>query len=202
MTTRGRFILLEGGDRVGKTTQSTILVERLNAMGRPSVVMRFPNRATRIGSMLDRYLTLDTTMEDHALYMLFVANRWEHMDVLRAHLDQGTNVVVDRFSYSGAAYSRLDLDWCMSMESGLPRCDTMLYLDLSPSQACARGGWGAERFETREIQTRVRARFQRLKTPDWHVLDAGVGREVLSESIMSVVIPLLDETPGSLKYMC
>ena len=54
---RGALIVFEGCDRSGKTTQVTRLVERLNKAGRPAVMMRFPDRTTSIGSLINSYLS-------------------------------------------------------------------------------------------------------------------------------------------------
>jgi dTMP kinase len=198
---RGKFVLFEGGDRCGKTTQARRLVEHLNKLGSPSVLMQFPNRATRIGTVLDSYLTRNLRMDDRALYLMFVANRWEQMDFLHTHLNEGTTVVADRFSFSGVAYSKLEFAWCVSMERGLPKPDITLLMDMHPSRAQSRDGWGVERFETQDIQHRVRSRFERMRTPEWHVVDATPPIDVVSGRVQEVVDPILNRDWGALKYM-
>ena len=74
---RGALIVFEGCDRSGKTTQVTTLVERLNKEGKPARMMRFPDRTTGIGSILNSYLTCAKELDDHAVHLLFSANRWE-----------------------------------------------------------------------------------------------------------------------------
>ena len=74
---RGAFILFEGVDRCGKTTQARRLVERLNASGRAAVFMNFPDRTTAVGKQLNAYLTSAEELDDHAVHLLFSANRWE-----------------------------------------------------------------------------------------------------------------------------
>lgn len=107
-TNRGAFILFEGCDRCGKTTQAQRLAETLKSEGRDTLFMRFPgeggcshchvcvwltkfhdqlvelrvplvpDRTTPIGKMLNAYLTNAADMDDHAVHLLFAANRWEH----------------------------------------------------------------------------------------------------------------------------
>lgn len=95
---RGAFIVLEGLDRSGKTTQAKLLEEKLSQGGRRVKLMRFPgkggvctvttpivtiantlspDRSTPIGQMIDSYLKSQTPIEDHAIHLLFSANRWE-----------------------------------------------------------------------------------------------------------------------------
>lgn len=69
---RGAFIVFEGVDRSGKTTQAKLLADRLQAHH-----IRFPDRSTGIGSIIDRYLRKEVELEDHAVHLLYSANRWE-----------------------------------------------------------------------------------------------------------------------------
>jgi hypothetical protein len=77
MAKRGCFILFEGVDRCGKTTQANRLVETLTQRGQPTVFMRFPDRETTIGAQIDAYLRNAADLDDHAVHLLFSANRWE-----------------------------------------------------------------------------------------------------------------------------
>jgi dTMP kinase len=74
---RGAFIVLEGLDRSGKTTQVKLLEQRFVEEGKKVKVMRFPDRTTPIGQMIDNYLKSNVEMEDHVIHLLFSANRWE-----------------------------------------------------------------------------------------------------------------------------
>jgi Thymidylate kinase len=70
-----------------------------------AVAMRFPDRTTLIGQMIDQYLRDKTHyVDDHAIHLLFSANRWEASTTLTNHLYQGTTVVCDRHAYSGVAF--------------------------------------------------------------------------------------------------
>jgi Thymidylate kinase len=82
---RGAFIVLEGTDRSGKSTQCARLVAALNAAGVSAESWRFPDRTTGIGHMLDAYLrgTPDGDTDDGAVHLLFSANRWEKRRVVR-----------------------------------------------------------------------------------------------------------------------
>ncbi|KJZ71271.1 hypothetical protein HIM_09344 [Hirsutella minnesotensis 3608] len=164
---RGAFIVLEGLDRSGKTTQAKLLEQRFVEAGRPVKVMRFPDRSTPIGQMIDGYLKSDVEMEDHAIHLLFSANRWEAAQI-HALLAGGTTIICDRFYHSGMVYSAakrnpsLPLSWARAPERGLPRPDAVLFLDLDEDQARARGGWGGEVYERADMQRRVRRLFWAL----------------------------------------
>ena len=74
---RGLFVLFEGVDRCGKSTQARRLVDRLVRSGQPATLLRFPDRDTTIGGMINAYLTNKAELDDHAVHLLFSANRWE-----------------------------------------------------------------------------------------------------------------------------
>ncbi len=83
-------------------------------------------------------------------------------------LNEGVNIVMDRYAYSGVAYSAakgLDLDWCKAPDHGLPEPDIVLFVDLPPEVAAARAGYGEERYEPLEFQVKVRKMFDQLCNP-------------------------------------
>ncbi|QLQ82656.1 hypothetical protein HG537_0H04190 [Torulaspora globosa] len=160
---RGKLVLFEGLDRTGKTTQSDILVERLQ----PDVTLiKFPERSTEIGALIDRYLK-DKTFElpDQAVHLLFSANRWEMAERIKQLLLQGTHVVLDRYVYSGIAYSaakhtdKMDRSWCLQPDRGLPRPDLTIFLTSDDAENELRAGFGEERYEKSEFQQEVKRQF-------------------------------------------
>ncbi|CAI5971719.1 unnamed protein product [Closterium sp. NIES-65] len=87
-------------------------------------------------------------------------------------MGEGTTLVVDRYSFSGIAFSAakgLDVHWCKSTEVGLPAPDVVIYLDIDPQHAAERGGYGGERYEKVEFQQRVAQHFHALKDDTWVV---------------------------------
>uniref|UniRef100_A0A7N5JM70 Deoxythymidylate kinase n=1 Tax=Ailuropoda melanoleuca TaxID=9646 RepID=A0A7N5JM70_AILME len=83
---RGAFIVLEGVDRAGKSTQSRKLVAALCAAGHRAELLRFPERSTEIGKLLSSYLEKKSEVEDHSVHLLFSANRWEQVLQLQVML--------------------------------------------------------------------------------------------------------------------
>ncbi|KAI1125982.1 thymidylate kinase-domain-containing protein [Nemania abortiva] len=169
---RGAFIVFEGMDRAGKTTQAKLLQLRCIESGREVKFMRFPDRTTPIGQMIDSYLKGQTEVEDHVIHLLFSANRWEAAQKIKTELEEGHTIICDRFYHSGIVYSAakqlpsLSLSWAKAPELGLPRPDMVLFLDLEESVARARGGWGGEVYEKGEMQRRVRELFWGLSMGD------------------------------------
>jgi MoxR-like ATPase len=86
MLSRGLFVLFEGVDRCGKTTQARRLAEALSAGGERAALMRFPDRETAIGKLIDGFLAQRAELDDRAVHLLFSANRWEKRCVSSASL--------------------------------------------------------------------------------------------------------------------
>jgi len=182
MSMRGPFILLEGVDRCGKTTQCKLLTSRFaNA-----VPMNFPDRSTAIGKTINSYLTNSTEMDDHAIHLLFSANRWEAVPFLTKQLREGKPVICDRYGFSGVAFTAakeingMGIEWCKRCDVGQPKPDAVIFLTLSGDDAESRGGFGDERYEKTEFQEKVRAVFKKLQdgenshvVKDGEEIDAG-----------------------------
>ena len=107
-------------------------------------------------------------------------------------LSDGVTLVVDRYSYSGVAFTAgknvpgLDLDWCKAPERGLLLPDAVLYLDMPIEAAKTRGGFGEERYETTELQERVRDNFRKLREDWWDVVDAAGTIDEVHETCVKV----------------
>lgn len=163
---RGKLLVFEGLDRSGKSTQCALLVEHLLSRGDRVEHVRFPNRSTPIGQMLNAYLSGQSEVEDHVVHLLFSANRWEMAPQISRWIAEGVTVVVDRYYYSGCVYSAakaipgLGLEWARHPDVGLPRPDLCIFLDVSPETAAQRGGYGGEKYEQTEFQARVRELFE------------------------------------------
>ncbi|TGO69924.1 hypothetical protein BOTNAR_0005g00060 [Botryotinia narcissicola] len=210
---RGSFILIEGLDRAGKTTQVKKLCDKLYASGRNVKLMRFPDRTTSIGQQINSYLQSSTTLPDQSIHLLFSANRWEKAQEIRDLIAQGYTIVCDRYYYSGMIYTsskysidspnHLSLEWCKNPEIGLPMPDRVIFLDLEPEEAEKRGGYGDEKYETREMQRRVRNGFLTLQDsalPGFEherrimkAIDAGNGLDEVAEKIWDAVKDLVEQ---------
>ncbi|XP_037794551.1 thymidylate kinase-like [Penaeus monodon] len=193
---RGALIVIEGCDRTGKTTQAEMLVESIKKEGKPAIYMRFPERGTHIGGIISSYLSCEKDLEDHAIHLLFSANRWELLPKILSELKSGTSIIVDRYAFSGVAFSaakkNMSLEWCKKSDAGLPRPDQVLFLNLQPEEAKRRGQFGAERYEKEEFQKRVYENFQLLKDDVWKVIDAKKSVEDLQEVLKTEALKTIE----------
>lgn len=189
---RGAFIVLEGADRAGKTTQCQMLVDHLNASGTRAELWRFPDRTTAIGSMINSYLTSESDIDDAAVHLLFSANRWEKREALLSAVYEGTTLVIDRYAYSGVAFTAakhipgLDISWCRAPDMGLPAPDAVIFLSLSSEAAARRGGFGGERYERPAFQEEVLRQFAELRAPSWRWVDADRGIDEIQAELRAI----------------
>ncbi|XP_001632032.3 thymidylate kinase [Nematostella vectensis] len=190
LSTRGALICFEGCDRSGKSTQSRLLVDYLRSLGTNIEHMRFPDRSTAIGQCINSYLQGTSELDDHAIHLLFSANRWESVPKIRSLLNTGTTIVVDRYAFSGAAFTSakkgFDLEWCKAPDRGLPAPDIVIFLDISVDNAAERSEYGGERYETSDFQRSVANRYKELQADSWKVLDAGKSIEELHKEIQKI----------------
>ncbi|KAG1805601.1 thymidylate kinase-domain-containing protein [Suillus variegatus] len=211
---RGAFIVIEGLDRSGKSTQVSLLHDRLqdaqNAGPTKVVMLHFPIRTTAIGKMIDAYLHSESELDDHTIHLLFSANRWELASTITAHLEQGTTVLADRYAFSGIAFSArkgLPYEWCRAPDVGLPAPDLTLFLNISPEVAATRAGYGLERYEKEEVQKGVKQVFDKIgremqedggSEGKWVEIDAGKTKEEVAEDLWKAVEPLVNGVQGSI----
>ncbi|SCV69409.1 BQ2448_2429 [Microbotryum intermedium] len=204
---RGAFIVFEGLDRSGKTTQVQRLVDRLQQDGVNATACRFPDRTTSTGKMIDSYLASKSDLDNRAIHLLFSVNRWERAKGIVADLKEGKTVVCDRYAFSGIAFSAvkgLSYDWCLSPDVGLPAPDLVLFFNVSAEVQHQRGGFGQERYETTEIQKNVRAMFEKIGLDvgdSWEIVDADRGLDEVGDEVLARARRVIDSELGPVREL-
>ncbi len=167
---RGRFIVLEGIDGAGKTTQAELLCAHLEKQGRRVVRTAEPTDFES-GRALRQALGGKVKKSECEMAVMFVADRIAHnihpTEGIEAILSTGADIICDRYYYSTLAYQGQSTDyaWCKAMNLSCPeirRPDLCIYLDLTPEQSLERirkGRESVEIYENMETLTRVRNAF-------------------------------------------
>lgn len=170
---RGRFIVVEGIDGAGTTTQSRRLVARLAAEGMRAHLTREPSDGP-MGVTLRQILTGrllasgGRPIDAAAVALLFAADRVDHLrSEVEPSLADGVDVVSDRYVVSSLAYqgSELDLGWVRQVNARARAADLTLFLDVPPKVAVARRearGEAPERFDPLPTQRRIARVYRKV----------------------------------------
>jgi dTMP kinase len=142
------FIVIEGLDGSGKSTQLTLLGEYMEKEGIPYKYLHFPRLETGVyGKLIARFLRGELgaiqQVDPYLVALMFAGDRTDAAPLIRQWMDEGYLVVADRYVYSNIAYQCAKLetrgqrdrlrDWILEFEFGynsLPRPDLNLFLDV------------------------------------------------------------------------
>lgn len=205
--TPGLFLTLEGGDGVGKTTQSELLAEWLNSVGRNVIRTREPG-GTEVGiEVRELVLHHRGDIAPRAEALLYAADRAHHIATLvRPALERGDIVIQDRYIDSSVAYQgagrELDPNEIRDLSlwaTGNLVPDVTILLDLDESVARERLDTARTRYdrleaEQAEFHQRVRTAFlglSRAEPERFLVLDATRAPAELAADIRNRIEPLL-----------
>lgn len=167
------FIVLEGIDGAGTSTQLVRLAARLRARGRRVVTTREPSDGP-IGVLLREILRGDhanadgTGLDGRAMALLFAADRRDHLTrEIEPALAQGADVISDRYLLSSLAYQAVEADraWVELLAAGVREPDLTLLLDVEISVAARRrlvAGRPMERYDADGTLACVAANYRRL----------------------------------------
>jgi dTMP kinase len=206
----GKFIVFEGGDGCGKTTQLRLLYDWLNQSGRlpphQAVIMTKEPGGTGLGQALRSILLgnqeIGETLDPYAELMLYAADRAQHVETfLKPHLATGAIVLCDRYTDSTVAYQGygrgLDLGIIQhlnQMATGGLTSDLTLCLDVevSVSRGRLRQRGQADRMEQADpyFHEQVRRGFMTLcqQYPDRIVsIDAGGDEVQVAQTIQKLI---------------
>lgn len=137
---KGKFIVIEGLDGCGKSTQIRLIKEKLEGLGLPVYVTAEPTNF-ETGAYLRRILSESLDKDMYLQAALFLADRVEHITHpefgIQKYLDDGFIVVCDRYYFSSFAYqgTASDIDWVMEINLGCERIlkpDLSIFLDVNP----------------------------------------------------------------------
>lgn len=172
---RGRFIVFEGIDGAGKTTQIARLEAKLRAEGRRVMVTAEPTVSVTGGLLRDALggISKRTAGEMAAMFVLDrIFHNVNPVTGIEKMLADGIDVICDRYYYSSLAYqgSETDFDWVAGMNLNCPeirRPDCCIFLDLTPEQSLARISAGRVSREIYEEESRLQA----VRDKFYHVFD-------------------------------
>ena len=200
---KSSFIVFEGGEGSGKTTQAKALANRLRRLGFHVVLTHEPG-GTLLGNRLRRWVKWGKGVTTQTELFLFLSSRSQLLNtVIRPALEKGSIVICDRYDASTFAYQGygrgMDLDFLKTVNSfvtdGL--CpDLIVLLDLSAEQGLERKRMKLDVFEREEFlfHQKVREGYLKMAAADperWMVVDATLPEVKIREIIWERVSQLL-----------
>lgn len=169
---KGKFIVIEGLDGSGKTTQTKILAAKLRDKG-ISVITHAEPTGGEYGKKCREILSGAKKCTKSELALLFTADRIDHnvndVDGINMHIEKGETVLCDRYYYSTLAYQGVDvgMEWLKTLNLGcedIRKPDLCIFLDLTPEKSMERiyanrSADQIEIYETKDYLTSIRKRF-------------------------------------------
>ncbi len=196
----GIFIVFEGIDGSGKSTQAVLLKKRLEGMGRRVTFVKEPTEGKwgRKIKEIAQNGRADVTLEEELDYFIF--DREEDVEQnIRPALEQGGIVLADRYFYSTIVYQSslgLDPEVIRRRNSVFPVPHLVIILDIPLESSPVRINSGRREeanlgYEQLEYLAKVRQAYDGLTDPNIVRLDGTLSIEAVAENIWETVLPLV-----------
>ncbi len=199
MARRGAFIVIEGLDGSGKTTQTKHLVNNLKK--EYNVVYTAEPSRGEIGAFIRRRILYRKTRPPiSAEALLFAADRIEHLqNEVVPLLEKGAIVVSDRYIYSSLAYqgsAGVDLDWIQIINAQALKPDLALFIDVDPEIVLKRLTRKKSIMENLQTQQKVRGVYLTfVKDGLLKQIEGDKPKKVVAETILQTVLAFLKNRP-------
>jgi dTMP kinase len=167
---KGRFIVFEGIDGSGKSTQIKKISKRLEVLGN-NIYSTFEPTDGPIGSLIRQMLSGKVATDQRTIASLFAADRTDHLvnhdNGIQPKVKQGEIVLCDRYYFSSYAYHAqyIDMKWVIhanSLNADILRPDATIFIDVDPDLCFERIKSSRSNFEMYEkidIMKKVRANY-------------------------------------------
>ena len=164
---KGKFISFEGIDACGKSTQVKLLLKEMNTSSNKTILVREPGGSTISEEIRDILLNSKLNeMSDRTEALLMTGSRAQlTYEKIMSNLDEGKNVIADRYSDSTLAYQGggrgLDIEWLIKLNQFATynlSPDVTFLIDLHPEEAIKRKDVENDRIEKAGIDLQINVR--------------------------------------------
>jgi dTMP kinase len=204
-----RFVVFEGIDGTGTTTQLARLQKRLAAAACPHTVSCEPTNGP-IGTLIRESLAGTVPLHPHTVARLFAADRGEHLygnGGIVASISAGLLAISDRYLFSSLAYQGLTCGQALpsALNAGFPLPRLLLFFDLDPIAAMDRmaGRSKLDIYENLEFQQQVAAAYRQaignFEATGMQIvrIDAALQPEAVEQAVWQAIQPLVMDLPES-----
>jgi len=185
------IIVFEGGDQAGKKTQSILLEKKLKSAKIKTKLFSFPDYSTPIGKEIDQYLHGKRKFSPQVIHCLLAANRWEKADEIKKAQQKNSVIIMNRYRESNLVYglvNGLKLNWLENLDTGLPKSDLVIVLDVPQTESFRRKRLDRDRFEkNRAFSQKISKTYRKVsKQKKWKIVDATKSKHEVHEDIMKI----------------
>lgn len=196
---KGIFIVLEGIDGSGQTTQANLLGKKLRERGYSLSISGEPTD-NLIGGLIRGQLTHEWKARQECLQLLFAADRSHHLERdMFPTLNRGGIVITTRYFYSSMAYGSLDLpmEWIKKVNSRFPNADLGFYLDIPVETSLKRMSERPSRelFEKKEYLEKIRENYLKItkERDELEKIDGTQSIETVTDELMNRIDRYIEE---------
>ncbi len=197
----GKFIVFEGLDGSGQSTQAAKLLEYFNEkkqtfrFGRVGAHLTKEPTSGIIGGLIRGQLSFDWKSSQECLQLLFAADRSYHLEKeIMPLLKKGVTVICDRYFFSSCAFGALELDqeWLLKVNENFLSPDLIFLLEVPP-EICVdrikRSRFAINLFEKEEILRKVWTQYQKLarKNKNTYIINGERSIDEIFEDIKQIV---------------
>jgi len=202
-TYKGKFIVIEGLDGSGKSTQVELLADFLKQNGKEVILKSEPTTESEAGIKIRKVLSGELQAEPMERQKLFVQDRTEHLkNKIIPALEEGKFVIVSRYAFSTIAYGYsdgLDVDELVEMNNHFLLPDLTILIDV-PVEECLKRiekrGEARQLFEKRQKLIKVNEIYQQLPVMFENVVVVD-GEKTVEEVFEEIKRPTENMTEGS-----
>jgi len=195
---KGKFIVFEGLDGSGQTTQSHLLRDFLKSKGFPVVLTKEPTLKSKSGKKIKRILQEEIKVSPLKLQELFAQDREHHLkNLILPSLRKGKIVICDRYLFSSYAYGsiNLDLDYLKKLNKGFILPDIVFFLDVSPNICIDRikkRNADIDLFEKTDILKKVYKNYHKIfkDFKNVYIIEGGKSIEEVFTQIKEIIIKI------------
>ena len=185
------IVVIEGGDQAGKKTQTELLFKALKKRKIKVSTFSFPDYKTPVGKEISKYLGGKRNFPPQTIHCLLAANRWEKLNKILKAQSKNSIVIMNRYYQSNLVYglaNGLQKKWLENLDTGMPKADLVIVLDVSQKESFHRKKTRRDKFEKNKDFLEKISKIYRTqaKIKKWKIVDATKSKQEVHEQIMKI----------------
>ncbi len=185
------IVVIEGVDQAGKKTQTALLEKALKKNKIKTKTFSFPDYTTPMGKEIRKYLDGKRKFPPQVIHCLLAANRWENLEAISKAHKKNSVLIMNRYYQSNIVYglvNGLKQDWLENLESGLPKADLVILLDVTLGQSFDRKKSNRDRFEKdKKFLKKITVTYRKIaKKKGWKLVNASRTQQQVHQDVMGI----------------